>query len=84
MKNFDDFITQIGSDLPPLPQEVYGKVRLRIVGERYVLPALFTVPVLILAGVFLLAPKPQTPIYDFLSQTEEVFFIDEEFYSLLD
>jgi hypothetical protein len=84
MKNFDDFIAQIGNNLPPLPDDVYGKVRFRIVGEKYVLPAFFTVPAFILAGVLLLAPKPQEPLDDFFTQSEDVLFIDDSFYSLLD
>jgi len=85
MKNFDDFIAEIGSNLPPLPQDVYGKVRLRVVGEKCVLPALLTVPAFVLAGILLLAPKPQEPLYDnIFASTEEMLFIDEEFYSLLD
>jgi len=84
MKTFDDFITQIGNDVPPLPQDIYGKVRFRAVGQKYVLSALFTVPAFVLIGLLLLAPKSQEPLYDFFAQSEEEIFVDESFYSLLD
>jgi len=87
MKTFDDFINQIGSDVPPLPQGIYEKARFRAIGEKYALPVLFTVPAFVLASILFLAPKPiweEETSYDFFAQSEEVIFTDEGFYSLFD
>jgi hypothetical protein len=86
MKTYDDFIAQVGG-VPPLPQGIYGKVKFRVTTEKYVLPACFALPIFIFAGVFFSffsTDKTERQLLDFLEESEEVAFVDYNFYSLFD
>jgi len=84
MKTYDDFIAQVG-DVPPFPQEIYGKVKFRVTAEKYIFPACFIVPFFIFAALFMSFHKAEQPSLDFLAESEEMLFAyDDSFYSLFD
>jgi hypothetical protein len=84
VNNYDDFISQI-SEISDFPQDVYGKVRFRIVAKKITLPAATAFLFLLFAGIVSFSMNQHKQQLDWNFSAEEMIFAhNNNFYALFD
>jgi len=84
MNSYDDFILQVAST-PDFPQNIYGKVRFRIVVEKIKIPAASAFLFLVFAGIFMFPADSHKQPLDWKLSSEEIIFANNmDYYSLFE
>jgi len=84
VSNYDEFISQLGV-VSDFPQNIYGKVRFRVVAEKIAAPVATAFLFVVFTGIFLFSPNSDKQPLEWTFASEEIVFAqNNSFYSLFD